>query len=197
VWVAAVASGLYALQAYTATPGPTGPSPARWPADCVIPLSTTRPTIMLALHSRCPCSRATLDELEEVVRRRPGRLEVHVLFVQPHSRGPEWAQSDLWRRAGDIPGAVLWEDEGGREAKRFGAVTSGHVLAYGPSGDLLFSGGITRARGHSGDNEGAGAVLALAAGERPAVARYPVFGCALFDPGTADKPDDEASEETQ
>jgi hypothetical protein len=90
------------------------------------------------------------------------------------------------------------EDEDGAEAARFGAATSGQVLVYGRDGALVFSGGITAARGHFGDNEGSKAIAHFVADPRPAaevrerspadasagnLARTPVFGCPIFEAG--------------
>ncbi len=45
-----------------------------------------------------------------------------------------------------------------------GSSTSGQVLLYDPSGRLAFSGGITAARGHVGDNAGSDAIVGLVMG---------------------------------
>jgi hypothetical protein len=63
---------------------------------------------------------------------------------------------------------------------RFGALTSGHTVVYDPSGRLLFSGGITSARGHAGENMGSELILAqLARKTNPQT--HAVFGCPLAD----------------
>ena len=48
----------------------------------------------------------------------------------------------------------MLRDDDGAEARRFGAETSGQTLLYDARGALAFSGGITGARGHAGDNAG-------------------------------------------
>ncbi len=48
------------------------------------------------------------------------------------------------------------------------------------SGTLLFSGGITGARGHAGDNAGRAAIVALLNQLNPATTATNVFGCSLF-----------------
>jgi hypothetical protein len=46
---------------------------------------------------------------------------------------------------------------------------------------LLFSGGITPARGHEGDSAGSDAIVELVKGRIPSnVIREPVFGCTLL-----------------
>ena len=68
------------------------------------------------------------------------------------------------------------------EARLFEARTSGHVVLYDAGGRLLFSGGITRARGHVGDNYGRQQVSSLLRNHTVRVADGPVFGCPLEDP---------------
>jgi hypothetical protein len=73
----------------------------------------------------------------------------------------------------------------GRESRRFGAATSGQTLLYAADGRLLFNGGITESRGHSGDNAGRSAILSLVLGLTSAPTGQPlstpVYGCPLFD----------------
>ena len=53
-------------------------------------------------------------------------------------------------------------------------------MFYDARGALLFSGGITGARGHAGDNAGRRAIVALL-NRSPARSRATnVFGCSLF-----------------
>jgi hypothetical protein len=85
----------------------------------------------------------------------------------------------LWETAAAVPGVRVVRDDGA-EAWRFGARVSGQVMVYDHAGRLQFSGGITGARGHEGDNAGRDAIEALLAG-RPHAASAFVFGCLLFD----------------
>ena len=78
-----------------------------------------------------------------------------------------------------IPGVRVLVDVDGREAARFGARTSGTVLVYSPHGALLFAGGITASRGHSGDNLGRDAVVTILDRGQPDRTATPVFGCPL------------------
>ena len=78
-----------------------------------------------------------------------------------------------------IPGVATILDRGGREAARFGAHVSGQTFLYDAAGRLVFSGGMTIARGHAGDNDGEDALLALITAGHAPVASTPVFGCLL------------------
>jgi hypothetical protein len=73
-------------------------------------------------------------------------------------------------------------DDGGAEASLFHAATSGQTALYDAAGNLLFSGGITRARGHAGDNAGLTAVVSLLTSGETEERGTPVFGCPLFAP---------------
>ena len=74
---------------------------------------------------------------------------------------------------------VVRDDEG-LEAERFGASTSGQTVVYDSEGELLFTGGITGARGHAGDNLGRESVLELLNRGKAERSWTSVFGCRLF-----------------
>jgi len=109
------------------------------------------------------------------------RLTADVLFVTPPGASGGWEATDLWRGAAAIPGVTVVDDLDGVEARRFGALTSGQVLLYDAGGQLRFSGGITPARGHAGDNAGRSAIVALVESASSAPVETPVFGCSLLD----------------
>jgi hypothetical protein len=73
-------------------------------------------------------------------------------------------------------GIEAYRDPDGVEAKRFGLTTSGEVSIFSPSGELRYSGGLTGARGHEGDNRARRPLLSQSA-DSPKQA--PVFGCGL------------------
>lgn len=191
-WVAAVAFGMKVLLDYQVRPGTAAQAPAAWPAASALPHTAGTPTLVLMAHPRCPCTRATLGELERVVADTHGVLDVDVLFVIPRGFAAAWAHADLWRRAAAIPGVRLIEDPEGREARRFGAFTSGQALLYDAAGQLTFAGGITPGRGHEGDNAGRDAIVASVERRGTPVAprsntqpyETPVYGCALASSGT-------------
>ena len=65
------------------------------------------------------------------------------------------------------------------EAARFGVATSGHTLVYDAPGRLLFSGGLTAARGREGEAKSARRIAALLTTGKADRDVSPVFGCAL------------------
>src|SRR5712671_7486906 len=171
-WLVAVTGGSVALFNYANTPGHNGAAPSQWVADSAIQHDTIVPTLVMFAHPRCPCTRASIGELNSLMAHCQGKVSAHVVFYRPKA-GEQWPESDLWRSAAAIPGvSVRWDDDGA-EARRFHAKTSGCTVMYDPNGRLLFSGGITDARGHAGDNAGRDAVAALLLGRLPDRTRTP------------------------
>ncbi|MGD9720528.1 MAG: hypothetical protein AB7O59_21790 [Pirellulales bacterium] len=180
-WAAASAGGLFLLAAYSNTPSAIGAAPRQWPPNEQIPLSSSEYTLLFFAHPKCPCTAASLGELEKVLARCPNEASVWTVFYEPRNVADPWQHSDLCRRAATIPGVHVVRDIDGALAQRFGAGTSGQTLLYNPRGDLLFNGGITFARGHSGDNAGASAIELRLAGEPSDCERTEVFGCSIID----------------
>src|ERR1700722_18065386 len=83
VWASAVGVGFRVLVIHERTSGAQEEAPARWPWDTTVSRDATRPTLLLFLHPQCPCSRATVAELERLMARASGRLAARVLFVVP------------------------------------------------------------------------------------------------------------------
>jgi hypothetical protein len=134
------------------------------------------------VHPECPCTSATLDELERLLTHEAGRIETTVAVVTPASKVEEWKRTRITRLASRIPGVALYTDVGGREARRFGAMTSGFTLLYGADGRLRFAGGITASRGEAGDNLGAIAIEDVVEHQPSPRDTTQVFGCELHDP---------------
>jgi hypothetical protein len=179
LWVAALGLGFATLWRYEVTAGAAGGPPDRWPSASAIERPPGRPALLMFAHPQCVCTRASLTELERLQGRLEGRLAVYVVFLRPADAGPDWDQSDLWKRAAAMPGVTVVRDLDGLEAVRFGAATSGHTLVYDAQGRLLFSGGLTAARGREGAAPGAQRIAALLATGRADRNDSPVFGCAL------------------
>ena len=179
IWLVLISAGLWALAGYEFTSGGTGKAPTSWPAESRIQRVNGEATLVMAVHPKCPCSRASIGELAIAMTRMQGRVKAHVLFYKPAGYAEDWVKTDLWRDAAAIPGVSVEEDEEGVEAERFGARVSGDVLLYDTSGKLRFHGGITASRGHAGENRGRQAVVAIASGEKTDRVETPPFGCML------------------
>jgi hypothetical protein len=181
IWLGAVAGGTIAMVRYSEAPGTAAPTPDSWPASSTLLRDPHRPTLLMFLHPRCPCSRASVGELERLLASVDGKLDVCVAFIVPQQASREWEETDLIRRVNSIKGVREHMDEGGKEARIFGAETSGQTMLYDASGRLRFRGGITAGRGHAGDNPGRTELEQIMLHGRTNGDPTPVFGCALFE----------------
>jgi hypothetical protein len=134
------------------------------------------------VHPQCPCTRASVGELAELLSHCPGPVRAQVIFYKPAGVSDEWVHTDLWRSAAAIPGVEVACDDNSKEADLFGATASGFVVLYDTMGRLAFNGGITGERGHWGDNEGLGAIEAILSGQTPHRTTMPVLGCSILSP---------------
>jgi hypothetical protein len=186
LWLLLLAGGMARLWKYESAAGAPAQAPNQWPAETRINRTAGLPTLIILMHPHCPCSRATVDELSKLLTHCQGKLTATVVMIQPTGTPDGWDRTDLWSSAAAIPGVTLLSDPGGVETRRFGAATSGQALLYSADGQLLFSGGITESRGHSGDNEGRSLIEALVLHEMDyplaQVPTTPVFGCPLCSP---------------
>jgi hypothetical protein len=183
VWLPGVVYGFGVLWRYSTTPGQPASPPAKWPQQVKIQRKPTQATLLMFTHPQCGCSRASLGELAILMAHAHEHVNVNVLFYAPQDEPIAWAKSDLWETAEKIPGVTVIEDRGSTVARSFGVFTSGQTLVYDSNGRLIFNGGITASRGHSGDNYGRDAIIALlqdhlAPGKTLPVTS-PVFGCSL------------------
>ena len=189
-WLVAVVVGLRLILIYENTPGGSAASPSSWPADSEIRRTPGLPTLVTLVHPHCPCSRASVGELALLMANAQGRVNANVVFVKPRDFPEDWEKTDLWSSAAMIPGVNLSVDDEGVEARRFGSQTSGQVLLYSADGLLVFSGGITSSRGHSGDNDGQTAIMSFLTSGSAEQRGTPVFGCPLFGEATSDQAKD-------
>jgi hypothetical protein len=180
-WIGAFSLGLGALLNYETAPGREGSVPSSWPVGSKLQLAANDQTLVMVAHPRCPCTRASVSELAQIMARVQGKVHAYVLFLKPQNSGVDWDNTDLRRSAAEIPGVTVLSDGDGAEARRFGAETSGHTFLFDHRGRLLFSGGITQSRGHAGDNAGESAIVSLANTRTSGHAKTFVFGCSLLD----------------
>jgi hypothetical protein len=181
LWLVVVGIGLYKLWHYENDPGITADAPALWPVSSQSRPTPGHATLVLFAHPQCPCTRASVGELALIMARCQTHLTAYVLFFKPKEFPADWEKTDLWYSAAAIPGVKVIQDEDGMEARRFHAATSGQTLLYDAEGHLLFSGGITASRGHSGDNAGRSAIVSLLTEGIAEQTETFTYGCSLYD----------------
>ena len=160
------------------TPGQSsGKVPERWPNGTALTKRPGLPMLVMAVHPNCPCSRASVEQLERIASQDEHPVQVVALFLDSPAR----EASATWKSVANNPDIQAVVDKHGGLAERFGALTSGEALLYDAEGQLRFHGGLTPSRGHSGPGRGVEVVLALAAGQRIAFSSTPTFGCSLLE----------------
>lgn len=180
LWLCLVGIGMSAMWKYQVTPGEVTKSPLHWPADSQIECNTNRATLVMFAHPHCPCTRASINELALIMTHCSEKLDAQVLFLKPTKFPENWEQTDLWLSAEEIPGVNVFSDEDGTEAMKFHAKTSGYSLLFDANGQLLFRGGITGSRGHSGDNAGRSAIESILMNGVAETNQTLAFGCPLL-----------------
>ncbi|HEY2841144.1 MAG TPA: hypothetical protein VGJ26_18455, partial [Pirellulales bacterium] len=153
-WFLFSVTGLWMLFQYVSTPGGQPAAPQDWPSECSIERATDAQTLVMFVHPHCPCTRASLRELERVVAQSGGAVNPRIVISLPSEAPADWRSTELRNLAERIPGSIVIDDADGEEARRFGVGISGTTLLYDARGKLAFQGGITAGRGHQGDNAG-------------------------------------------
>src|SRR5687768_8292502 len=81
VWLLVVVGVMIALLRYSASAGAAGAVPQRWPAESRIAFDGSRANLVLFAHPQCPCTRATLGELEILMAQAREKFSVRVWFI--------------------------------------------------------------------------------------------------------------------
>lgn len=182
-WLGVLCAGTVAMLSHAYAVVEAGPAPASLPP---VGLTTEPglPVVLMFIHPKCPCTRASIAELGRILAAHPERtVSAHVLVYSPGGKPDSWAEADNWKAAEAISGVRVSHDRDGALAARFGAGASGHTLVYHPGGALLYSGGITAARGHMGPSVG-GVNAGKALRGEVGIPSAPAFGCPIV--GDAD-----------
>lgn len=179
VWFTVVGIGVRALMGYSYSPGPESSAPSMWPGSQEPLLRSGTSMLVMFAHPKCPCSRASIHELAVLMAAANGALHARVYFYRAPGAQADWERTGLWRSASAIPGVEVMVDVEGVIAQSFHANVSGETQVYRSTGELAFSGGITAARGHQGDNEGRRAILEILTTPSSTPRHTRVFGCYL------------------
>jgi hypothetical protein len=150
-----------------------GPGPAKLPGS-----KAPQPNLLLVvvLHSQCPCSLATVENLIDLPENIRTHLSIRLVFTGPNPRNS--AVADQATELPNVERQFLSEQVA---LKDYGARTSGQAYLYDRTGALIFEGGLTGSRGSVGESAGDDAIENAVMG-RKVIASAPVYGCALQTP---------------
>src|SRR5687767_119806 len=102
-WLAASGWGMWRLASYSLASGAQEVPSAQWPPGAATERNPTGFTVVITLHPECPCSEATVEELDGIIAHGAGRLQARLLFVELPGLPPA-EESKLWQRASRIAG---------------------------------------------------------------------------------------------
>ncbi|MBI2422597.1 MAG: RedB protein [Candidatus Hydrogenedentes bacterium] len=191
-WLALVCAGMVVVERHSVRAGQSASSGNGWPVDTHLSRSADKPALLIFAHPHCPCTEAMMSEMFRIEARHPGAFDPTVVFTVPEGGDTsEWTETSLIQRARQLQSVKVVFDPGGREAALFSAKTSGQIMLYDVSGHPLFTGGITAARGHEGNNDGRKLLEAALTHPDGSLRIFPVFGCGLVVPDAA-RPQKEA-----
>jgi hypothetical protein len=185
LWLATIAASSWVLARYqfATLDSPVAKFVEHWPAGSQLPRQPNHSTLLLFLHPKCPCSRASLGELDRLFASVEGRADDTLDFVVdatiPAECGDDWLNSDILQHAKQIANAQIHFDRGGVEATAFGATTSGFVMLFDENGSRQFAGGVTESRGHEGESAGGYSLRRILCHEIESAENTPTFGCRL------------------
>ena len=178
-WLTLVLAGMGMLIDFSSQPGDPGKPTTLWPNSTDLALSADGPTVVIGIHSECPCSNAAIADYERLLAKINSPVLTYLVVTTPSGMPSGTKENRLLERMRLLPGSTVVLDPDGNYTRAFGLATSGQTLLFQTNGALAFSGGITDGRGHEGSTLAAGELRHLIeTGDAPRAIR-PVFGCHL------------------
>lgn len=164
-WALGVGGSLAVAMRYETTAGAAG-SPQR--------LVSHGREVVMVVHPECPCTGASVRALRKLLESASVPVKARLRIVAYGSSRGDIAKE---KYAMALPNAeAAWISA--EEAKtKYGALTSGHVVAF-LNGNPVFHGGLTSGRGVESVSESQLRLRDFLAGKAVDAVR-PVFGCAL------------------
>lgn len=161
---------------YAGSAGKQSPVLGHWPKDSKLK-NPNKDHLVMFIHPGCSCSKASLAELSRLMSVTD--LTAQIVFMKSKNLVKLYEKNPLLAQAKLIPRTEIVFDDG-FESKLFGAETSGLTHLYNQNSNLVFTGGLTMARGHEGDSLGKAAILSYLKGQKT-ISRSLVFGCDIFE----------------
>jgi hypothetical protein len=178
LWLGTIAAAVEAIRRFEITPGLPASAPRVWPQASTVSRAPGTWSLVMLVHPHCSCSRASVQELAEIVEKAPRDVRTTVLVYRPREMAAGWERTGVYDAATRLRRARVVIDHDGAEAQVFGGFTSGQTFLYDGDGRLRFAGGVTSLRGHAGLNRGRADVIRIAS-QRKGDGSHPVFGCAI------------------
>lgn len=183
VWGVLVLLGYGIMVVYSTSPAKSAVTAVHFPQASSLSRGSDL-TLITFLHPQCPCSRATVSELQELLAQNEfqSNLTIYAVVSRPSGCSADFTRGAILDSLSSMKNVQVVIDKDDVESQRFGARASGQTLLFDAQGKCLFSGGITAARGEVGDNAGVNALRQYLAGTTTTTTttkQTPVFGCSL------------------
>ncbi len=182
-WGVLVLLGYGSMVVYSTSPAKSAVTADHFPLDSTLAHGRNL-TLITFLHPQCPCSRATVSELQELLVQNEfqSNLTIYAVVSRPSGCSADFTRGAILDSLSSMKNVQVVIDKDDVESQRFGARASGQTLLFDGQGKCLFSGGITAARGEVGANAGVNALRQYLAGTTTTTTitkQTPVFGCSL------------------
>lgn len=178
-WFVLVLAGFAQMAEYQSTPGQSAQPANGFPVNTQITPVPATATVVMFIHPQCPCTRASLSELERLQCQVPATTRIYIVCAWPPDAPDNWADTPLVHSAQSLQRIKFVNDVDRTLLTAFDSKTSGETFVYDEHCGLVFHGGITRGRGHEGDNAGRSAIGQLLNHGTASTVETPVFGCPL------------------
>ncbi len=178
IWFLLLLAAFYLITDYSLKSESKNPDIQKWPKESTLSMSQNKYTLITAIHPKCACSFATINELNRLLVTLHSDLSLLFLIYTPTGE-EEWKESPLVKKLQALPSSQLVIDLDGKEAAKFELSVSGECQLFSPEGSLLFSGGITASRAHEGDALGQTMIKTAIVKATTEVNTTPAFGCPI------------------
>lgn len=108
LWLSMVAAGTAFVWSHNQTPGVAAEAPVQWPSASIIPRRANEYTLVMLAHPKCPCTRASIEELSKLMAVTQERLTAYVLLLKPHGFAEDWYRTDLGKTQEVFPALASW-----------------------------------------------------------------------------------------
>ncbi len=98
-WIGLVLVLMLAAERRDAAPGDAGAPTPDWPAGTTLRLASDGPTLVMLAHPQCPCTVASLDELERLLAAAAGPARAYVVLTVPADAPAGFEQGESLERA--------------------------------------------------------------------------------------------------
>lgn len=152
IWVGSIIWSTKAMLIFQFTPGKMGKVFNDFPQKSKLVLDQTLPTLILFLHPKCTCSKASVEEIKIIKSSIKKEFKL-IAVVQTASLKLTDELEKLKEELSTLPHSTIVNDSYSFETNLFSVKTSGQIYIYSSFGELIYTGGSTSSRGTSSPSE--------------------------------------------